>query len=93
MNCILCKKPIPKERLEAIPETEVCVKCSSEVPKLGLVQGSGTIGNSKGYGLVIVDGSNKLAQSYNRQRRGRSWGKGTGLQDQRSGSYWYKGKR
>jgi RNA polymerase-binding transcription factor DksA len=29
-NCELCGKVIPKERLEALPETKRCVECSRE---------------------------------------------------------------
>jgi len=31
MKCVRCGKRIPKGRLKAIPETELCVKCSEEV--------------------------------------------------------------
>jgi hypothetical protein len=27
-KCKYCEKPIPKARLEAIPETDMCVKCA-----------------------------------------------------------------
>ena len=30
-NCSRCGKEIPAERIEAIPETMVCVSCSSEM--------------------------------------------------------------
>lgn len=30
-KCERCGKKIPKERLEAIPETRLCVKCSTEI--------------------------------------------------------------
>ena len=29
MNCGICSAEIPKERIEAIPGTTTCVKCSS----------------------------------------------------------------
>jgi hypothetical protein len=29
--CIRCKTTIPLERIEALPETRLCVKCSEEV--------------------------------------------------------------
>ena len=32
MNCISCYNEIPTERLDAIPNTKVCVKCSDEQP-------------------------------------------------------------
>lgn len=31
MNCKRCNKEIPQDRLEALPETELCVKCSDKV--------------------------------------------------------------
>jgi len=31
MQCVRCGKTIPQERLEALPETRVCVKCSQAV--------------------------------------------------------------
>jgi len=31
MNCELCGKVVPEERLEAIPETKICVGCSQRV--------------------------------------------------------------
>ena len=30
-HCRICRSEIPKERLEAIPETLVCVKCSEKI--------------------------------------------------------------
>ena len=29
--CERCEKPIPAGRLEALPETQICVKCSEEI--------------------------------------------------------------
>jgi hypothetical protein len=29
--CARCRAPIPAERLELLPETQVCVKCSQEI--------------------------------------------------------------
>jgi len=29
--CVRCGEMIPVERLEAMPETEICIKCSSEI--------------------------------------------------------------
>lgn len=36
MNCIVCKKRIPKKRLAVLPETKTCVKCSLEEPIVGI---------------------------------------------------------
>ena len=30
-NCRICGSKIPKERLEVIPDTEVCVRCSKKI--------------------------------------------------------------
>ncbi len=30
--CEFCGKPIPKERLEVLPETTCCVACSKTIP-------------------------------------------------------------
>ena len=30
-NCRICGAEIPKERLEVIPDTEVCVRCSKKI--------------------------------------------------------------
>ncbi len=30
--CVKCKQPIPKERVEALPDTQTCVKCSDVQP-------------------------------------------------------------
>jgi hypothetical protein len=30
-HCRICKTEIPKERLEVIPDTQVCVKCSEKI--------------------------------------------------------------
>ena len=30
-NCELCGKKIPKQRLEALPDTRLCVKCSAKI--------------------------------------------------------------
>lgn len=35
--CNNCKKVIPKERLEALPETETCVNCSTETKVEGVM--------------------------------------------------------
>jgi hypothetical protein len=31
MNCKICGREIPEERLQAIPDTLVCVKCSKKI--------------------------------------------------------------
>lgn len=29
--CLRCREPIPLERIETMPETRICVKCSEEI--------------------------------------------------------------
>jgi len=36
-TCIHCKIEIPKSRLEALPHTETCVKCSTEKSYIGFM--------------------------------------------------------
>lgn len=36
MNCIYCNKTISKARLDALPNTKVCVNCSREEKLMGL---------------------------------------------------------
>jgi len=36
--CEVCKKQIPEERLEALPDTWRCVKCSNETKTQGVVE-------------------------------------------------------
>ncbi len=31
MNCIRCEKKISKQRLEVLPDTKICVRCSAEI--------------------------------------------------------------
>lgn len=35
-NCIECGIPIPKERLEVLPETQTCVNCSKVTAKIAI---------------------------------------------------------
>ena len=37
MNCIECCKKIPKARLEILPDTNTCVKCSSIEKRVGIM--------------------------------------------------------
>lgn len=37
MNCTKCDQPISEERLEALPDTKVCVACSDVKKVKGLV--------------------------------------------------------
>jgi hypothetical protein len=35
--CKVCGRPIPEERLAVLPGTVVCVKCSTEKPRKGVM--------------------------------------------------------
>lgn len=37
MLCVQCKSKIPDERLEILPHTDTCVKCSTEPKKIGIM--------------------------------------------------------
>jgi len=69
MKCIYCSEAISPERLEALPETETCVKCSKEKKCCSIVQGTAS---GKGSTLNIFSGNNKMAISFLKQRAIRS---------------------
>jgi RNA polymerase-binding transcription factor DksA len=53
--CVVCEKPIPKVRLELLPDTEYCVKCSVEhAPKVvhnpDVICAQPSISNQNGFG-------------------------------------------
>ena len=52
MKC-KCGKEIPEARLLILPETKVCVDCSSVKPYRGFISGTA---KHKGNELIIVDG-------------------------------------
>jgi len=64
-QCVWCKKEIPQERLEVLPDTDTCVKCSREGKKFSTVIGTGS---GKGYVLQIFDHNDQLARSFIAQR-------------------------
>ena len=73
--CYWCKKEIPAERLEALPETDTCIECSRVKPVMGVVQGAGHMGSTKDYALTIFERDNKLVQSFVKGRKSRGgWG-------------------
>gem|GEM_PF-3727609 len=39
MECMFCGKEIPVARLEALPDTQTCIGCSTEVRKVGIAEG------------------------------------------------------
>lgn len=64
MLCVQCKKEIPAARLEALPETKVCVECSDVKPYRGIIQGSH---EHKGYSLEILPADDPAVQYYDEQ--------------------------
>ena len=66
MNCIYCKKEIPKERLEILPETETCVSCSRTPKYLSIISGTPS---GKQSILSILNGDNKLALTFINKRK------------------------
>jgi len=51
MNCIECNKKIPRARLDALPETQTCVRCSKEEKRIGI-----TIWDKTTPELIMVNG-------------------------------------
>lgn len=50
MKCAKCKIKIPRERLDVIPDTKTCVKCSDIEPLFGI-----TVWDKTTPELLIVD--------------------------------------
>jgi hypothetical protein len=69
MKCIYCSEEISPERLEALPKTETCVKCSKEEKCCSVVQGTAS---GKGSTLNIFSGNNKMVLSFLKQQAIRS---------------------
>jgi len=69
MNCIKCNKEIPAERLEALPNTDTCVNCSSVKKYKGIMD----FAHKTAGECVIFNPDNKevarLADRYNRRAR------------------------
>lgn len=55
MNCIVCHNPIPEERLEILPHTKTCVKCSTEEKMVGYMD----YYHKTAPNLVIIDPKDK----------------------------------
>ena len=69
MNCRKCGTQIPAIRLEALPGTDVCVRCSDEPKRVGfMVYGHKTAGE-----CVMIDARNSeaLRQAIRADRRAR----------------------
>jgi NAD-dependent SIR2 family protein deacetylase len=68
MNCEGCGKPIPKERLKALPETKTCVKCSDVKRKIVLMDFSH---KTAGEAIVVPDDPEqvRLAERYHKRSR------------------------
>lgn len=69
INCSICGMVIPNERLEILPETDVCVLCTSEPKKLGIP----SYGHKTGGSVVIIDPREQetLRRAKNQYRRTR----------------------
>lgn len=65
MNCIKCNSEIPKERLQILPNTKFCVRCSEteRVAGFPIITGKTTYSE-----LEIVD-QKKAQELYNKQER------------------------
>lgn len=63
MLCKKCGKKIPKARLQALPDTTTCVKCSEVQAKMGVTIWDGTTSV-----VEIVDGTE--AEEFQRYERG-----------------------
>lgn len=59
--CKVCKEPIPFERVEVLPETEVCVTHSSELPYRAFVEGSA---KHKTFEVVILKADDPAVAYY-----------------------------
>lgn len=53
-NCINCGKRIPEERLEVLPNTDTCVKCSEVDKRVGMM-----VWDQATPELVMLEGSQK----------------------------------
>lgn len=69
MNCSKCGKSIPQERLEILPHTQTCVKCSTEKAKVVFQ----VYDHKTAPSLVIIDGNDsdsiRLARRAHRRAR------------------------
>lgn len=68
-NCNVCGKPIPPERVEAIPDTLTCVDCSTVQKYKGFL----VFGHKTGGETVLINPSDKealrQAKRFNRRAR------------------------
>jgi|TARA_R100000353_G_C6472378_1_gene186927 hypothetical protein len=69
MNCGICSAEIPKERIEAIPGTTTCVKCSG----VKNVHGFMVFGHKTGGELVMIspDNTEAMRQAQRSNKRSR----------------------
>jgi hypothetical protein len=64
VNCRICGNEIPKERLEVLPDTLICVKCSRKIG--GEFELKVTVGGTSKAGSLKITGQEV---SVKRQRR------------------------
>jgi len=73
-NCDTCGTEIPQERLDALPHTTTCVKCSRATKPKGFMISNFSKGTAPELVLVHPDGADgaeamRLAQRANARRR------------------------
>jgi RNA polymerase-binding transcription factor DksA len=54
MDCTLCGEKIHPKRLEILPKTKTCVKCSTDAPKRGAIVMGGA-GDHTWVDLMVMD--------------------------------------
>lgn len=55
MNCVFCGEGIPPERLEVLPDTQTCVKCTTEAKKLCVPSYPHKTGGT----IIVIDAEDK----------------------------------
>jgi hypothetical protein len=65
MKCAKCGNEIPAERLAILPNTRVCVKCSTEKPKLGFMTSEKKMHSE----LTIVSADDTASLSFYRSKK------------------------
>ena len=68
MKCIGCDQEIPPARLEVLPDTQTCVKCSEVKPYRAISSGSA---KSKNFEIDVVKADDPTLDYYDNTR----WGK------------------
>ena len=78
MNCVTCSFPIESERLEALPDTLVCISCARKGSHQSKIKGVMVFGHKTGgYIQVISEDSHREWKKYNPY--GKYTGRGSGV--------------